>query len=600
MAGAPAPSACSTRSPIRPPFPFAGPTTVAPAPSAKRAAVPRSAGSVKRLSTSAPITRAWSERPASTWAVARERADRKPVQAAPTSIVPARRAPSSCATSGAAFGLTSSAATVATSTRSRSTASTPASVSARRPAAVARSLRRSPSRTKRRSRTPVRCTIHCSVTPAPSAITSLPTTRSGTALATDARAAARRRRPSQDGGVAVATAPWWYEAASGAAILALVSCIGGLHCQRCVRLHAVERLADEVCEYAAGAGLDEAGHTALLESAHDLEPAHRVGDGLHEALADVVERLRGDARQDRHARLAHLRLHDQGAEWLHDGLHQGRVECARHGKTLGAHAGLPQPFLRGLEVDVRSGQDELVGSVVVGHGQAALAGDGFDRPALPRTHGDHAAVGAPLGRLLHEATAGGHQPESVLGGERVRGRQRRDLPERVAGHEVRLNSIAEHVEARQRGAEDRGLGPPGPVRHALEEVVADLGAGELEQVGAMTLHLLAHVGILAALPREQQRDVSVSGHPLTYAKGRGAVSQVAPRTPRSGGLAGTDGGPRGDVRRSAPGARRAAPPPHDCAPSAFGTARSCVPSRCAARGRDARRSPCWWRPRPSA
>src|SRR5918995_4603418 len=337
MAGAPAPSACSTMSPIRPPVPFAGPTTDAPAPSANSAAVPRSVGSVKRLSTSAPITSTWSQRPPSTWAAARASADRKPVQAAPTSIAPARWAPSSCATSGAVFGLTSSGAIVATSTRSRSAASTPASSRACRPAFVARSLRRSPSRTKRRSCTPVRCTIHCSVTPAPSAITSLPTTRSGTALATDARAAARRRRPSQDGGVAVATAPWWDEAASGAAILARVSCIGGLHCQRCVRLHAVERLADEVCEYVAGAGLDEASHTALLQSAHDLEPAHRVGDGLHEALADIVERLRGDARQDRYARLAHLRLHDQGAEWLHDGLHEGRVKCARHGKTLDAH-----------------------------------------------------------------------------------------------------------------------------------------------------------------------------------------------------------------------------------------------------------------------
>ena len=85
----PLPSARSTICPIRPGPPLAGPTTAAPAPSANSAAVPRSALSVKRLSTSAPITSTWSQRPHSIWAAASERADRKPVQAAPTSIAPA-------------------------------------------------------------------------------------------------------------------------------------------------------------------------------------------------------------------------------------------------------------------------------------------------------------------------------------------------------------------------------------------------------------------------------------------------------------------------------------------------------------------------------
>ena len=89
IAGAPRPSACSAMWPIRPPSPLAAVTRPAPAPSANRAAVPRSLMSMKRLSTSAPITSTFSARPPSTCAAASESADRKPVQAAPTSIAPA-------------------------------------------------------------------------------------------------------------------------------------------------------------------------------------------------------------------------------------------------------------------------------------------------------------------------------------------------------------------------------------------------------------------------------------------------------------------------------------------------------------------------------
>ena len=58
----------------------------------------RSSWSVTRLMRSAPTTSARSARPASICAAASDSAVRKPVHAAPTSIVPARSAPSSCAT----------------------------------------------------------------------------------------------------------------------------------------------------------------------------------------------------------------------------------------------------------------------------------------------------------------------------------------------------------------------------------------------------------------------------------------------------------------------------------------------------------------------
>ena len=71
-----------------------------------------------------------STRPDSICADPTDSADRNPVQAAPRSNVPARVAPRSWATSGAAPGMISSAVDVATITSSTSSALTPARSSA--------------------------------------------------------------------------------------------------------------------------------------------------------------------------------------------------------------------------------------------------------------------------------------------------------------------------------------------------------------------------------------------------------------------------------------------------------------------------------------
>lgn len=75
--------------------------------------------------------------PDSIWPQAIASTESQPVQAAPTSTGPARSAPISPATSGAAFGVMSSAVDVATSTRSTSPASIPACARAVRPASAA-------------------------------------------------------------------------------------------------------------------------------------------------------------------------------------------------------------------------------------------------------------------------------------------------------------------------------------------------------------------------------------------------------------------------------------------------------------------------------
>src|SRR5215211_714881 len=417
-------------------------------------------------------------------------------------MAPARWAPSSVATSGAAFGVSSSAARVATSTRSSSAASTPASSNASRPAATARSLRRSPSLTWRRSRTPVRWAIHCSVTPAPSAITSLPTTCSGTAIVTEAMAACRAV------GASGVSTP------GEAEVLRSALGTGGLHRQRRLGLDAVERLAYQVRQHTARSGLDEAGRTTLLERAHHVEPANRPGERLRESLADVVEGLSGDAGVDGDALVAHLGISEDLLERLHRRLHQRRVERACDRQPLGPDAVLLKALLGLVERGERAREHELVGGVVVRDREPGRLGDLLDTRPLARAHREHAAraVLGPLGRFLHEAAAGGHQPKSILGSERVGSHQRRNLPERVAGHQVRLQLLTEDLPAGERGAKDRRLRPERAVVGALEEVLAHLCARELEQVGQVTLDMLFHVVGLAALAWKQQNGSPVGSH----------------------------------------------------------------------------------------
>ena len=77
------PSERSTIGPTR--LSIAPRISTAPAPSAKTAAVARSAGSVRGIIRSAPITRTLAARPDSIWPQATETALRKPVQAELTS-----------------------------------------------------------------------------------------------------------------------------------------------------------------------------------------------------------------------------------------------------------------------------------------------------------------------------------------------------------------------------------------------------------------------------------------------------------------------------------------------------------------------------------
>ncbi len=185
IAGAPEPSAPRMIGPIPPTSPAAGPSTTAPTPSPNSGAVRLSSQSTIRVVKSAPISSTRSARPVSIWAAPSDRPDRKPVQAAPRSIAPARSAPTAWATIGAAFGINSSCVSVAINTRSTSAASTPARFKAATPARAANSDSRSPGAATGRARMPVRDTIQSSLTPSRSASSAVVTVPEGTSDATE-------------------------------------------------------------------------------------------------------------------------------------------------------------------------------------------------------------------------------------------------------------------------------------------------------------------------------------------------------------------------------------------------------------------------------
>ena len=166
-----------------------GPTTTAPAPSAKMNAVPRSRMSVMSESRSTPITRTYFALPPRTMSEASATPWQKPAQAALMSKATGRLRPSSWATAVATAGVCSRCDTVATMTPSICSASMPARSIAVRAEATDIICTDSWSSAKRRVLIPERCWIHSSEESIASTMSALGTTQ--------ARAVAARARGSR-------------------------------------------------------------------------------------------------------------------------------------------------------------------------------------------------------------------------------------------------------------------------------------------------------------------------------------------------------------------------------------------------------------------
>src|SRR6478672_4968110 len=156
-----------------------GPTTAAPAPSAKMNAVPRSPTSVRSESRSTPITRAWPALPARTRSAASATPWQKPAQAAEMSNAAAWSVPISWAIAVATAGVCSMWLTVATTTQSICRASMPALSRALREASTAISCTVSSGVAHRRCLMPERCWIHSSLESIASMTSAFGITRDG-------------------------------------------------------------------------------------------------------------------------------------------------------------------------------------------------------------------------------------------------------------------------------------------------------------------------------------------------------------------------------------------------------------------------------------
>src|SRR4051794_19656258 len=509
MQSPPEPSERSSMGPIAPGAPAV--TSAAPAPSPNSAAVRRSSSSTTRLISSAPITSTACALPVSTWAAAIERPDRKPVHAAPRSTAPACPVPSRSATRGAALGSSSSWVKVATSTRSTSEAGTPPASSASAPARVARAVRPSPSAARRRSRTPVRLTIQSSSTPSRPAIAALGTTSCGRATPRPAMPAVRARGAPRG-------------SARGASV-AIELCISDLPALGGQRLHIIERAPHESRQHTPWSGLHHVAHAHRLQLAHHVEPAHWADERLSEAPAGVPEGLSRDAREHGHLRPVEVDCLQQCPEPLGRARHRGGMERPRHREALGANAARAGFFLGGCDPVLGTGDHHLVWGVLVRHHQSVALGERLGvGPRRPDGH--HAAAGARLG---HQAPALGHHRHPVVLAECPGGHERGHLAKRVPGEEVGIGA-AEPLEARQAGAEDRGLVEAGVLTEARERVLAHRVHGELEQVRAPPFGELSHVCAQASLAREDDRAESVFAHTwgLLGPRGGGTGSSVQP------------------------------------------------------------------------
>src|SRR3954454_9444669 len=296
-----------------------------------------------RLITSAPTTSTARALPDSSCAVARERAERKPVQAAPTSTAPAEGAPIRLAISGAACGSIWSGVEVATSTSSRSAGSRPASPRALEPASAPRSTSVSPL-TRRRRWMPVREEIHSEATPSGAASSSFSTTRSGSAAGTAALPGAAACFPPFRAGaapVARATRPSGStsEESTSHCCPGESSGKGRLPVREGLDLDLVQRPPDQAGQHLAGPDVEVSRDAELPEPAEHSRPAdgtdQRGGQSVAHVVAEEVSRRRTD---DRGARVSELDLLELGAKGAHSRFHRLCVEGAGDGELLGAHA----------------------------------------------------------------------------------------------------------------------------------------------------------------------------------------------------------------------------------------------------------------------
>src|SRR5215207_8155424 len=179
---------------------------------------------------------------------------------------------------------------------------------------------------------PVRRTIQSESTPIRSAISALPTTRSGSLWP---RPTMRAVRSSVRAAIVCSPA---------VSVSGIDELLGGR-----LDLRAGDDPLGQAREHLAGTDLDEALRAAVVQCRERLAPADGADEGGRELLADVRERLGRRAGDDGEPRLAQLGRGERLAEGLHGGLHRGGVEGAGNRQADRALAELPRLRLGRVE-----------------------------------------------------------------------------------------------------------------------------------------------------------------------------------------------------------------------------------------------------------
>ena len=226
-------------------------------------------------------------------------------------------------------------------------------------------------------------------------------------------------------------------------------------------LHAAVDSLHEPGEHVARADLDEGAHAFPHQLGGCLREAHRRGELVDEQRPHPLRRLepRSHRRHERRNRLLELDPLHCRPQPVGGAGHERRVERARDLQLdRPARARLLRSLAALVHRVVLAGDDDLPGAVVVRRPHAEdLAAEHLDHLVVEAEDRRHRA-GMPCGSLGHGDAALAHELDRLLGRHRFRRGKRRELADRMADDEVRLDPARAYRRKHgERGRDERRL-----------------------------------------------------------------------------------------------------------------------------------------------
>ncbi|GHF46495.1 hypothetical protein GCM10010359_56230 [Streptomyces morookaense] len=314
----------------------------------------------------------------------------------------------------------------------------------------------------------------------------------------------------------------------------------------------VHAALDEGAQDAAGADLDEGGHTELVQGLHTVGETDRLADMSDPVLGRVrLRQLAGQVRNDRDVRLVEGQPVHDGGELVEHGVHQRRVERVAH-RQPGRLAALLLERLRDRRRGVLGTRNHH-GPRAVDRSDTHLVGEVRQDLLFRGLHGHHRAAGR---QCLHQRSTRRHQLRRILQRQHTRHMSRSNLAHRVTGHVVRPDAPRlQQPEQRHLDGEQRRLGEAGLVQ--LLRVHIDRGIEKRAHLvvrrsehRVRRVQLPPHAQALRALAREEEAGLAAgraSERHVRRRPARGQRGQSGPQFLRVGA------GHRGPVLQRGPG-----------------------------------------------